>query len=249
MKKIIPHTRTYDKAFTFGTLVTNLIEYNKMKQSFIKAGFTENDCEYLYIDNTIKNTMCAFQGLNEVLVQAKGRYVILLHQDVQAIDSRETLQIRFEELNKIDPHWALCGPAGGNVTGNFNLFLTDRNNNKVKVGIFPSKVTSLDEMFILCKNEARLSFSHDMTGFHYYGVDICTIADILGYNVYAIEYHTKHTGLGRKDFDFFVCQNRTIKKYKRALRDRYIQMTSNAIFLVGDNMKVINCEQTCIAKR
>jgi len=236
--KITPITRNYKKAYTFGTLVTNASVYDEMKQSFIDAGFTETDCEYLYIDNIGKNTMCGFQGLNEVLIQAKGKYIILLHQDMKAIDSRSVLESRIKELDALDPNWALLGTSGAYGPQNFTLLGTDIYGKTLRVGNFPSKVTALDEVFILTKNEARLSFSHDVTGFHYYGVDITTIADILGYTAYVVDYNTTHVGsnTGRR-FDFFECQNRILKKYKRALRDRFIQMTCNILYLLGDRMK------------
>lgn len=233
--KISPITRNYKKAYTFGTLVTNASEYDKMKQSFIDAGFTESDCEYLYIDNINGNTMCGFQGLNEVLKQAKGKYIILLHQDITAVDSRKVLEEKIKQLDEIDPNWALLGTSGASGRQEFNLFGTDIYGKTIKVGKFPSKVYSLDEVFILTKNEARLSFSRDVTGFHYYGVDICTIADIIGYSAYVIDYNTIHVGSNTgRQHDFFQCQNRVLRKYRRALRDRFLQLTCNILYLMGE---------------
>lgn len=241
--KITAITRNYKKAFTFGTLVTNAFLFDTMKKSFVDAGFTESDCEYLYIDNIGKNTMCAYQGLNEVLLQAKGKYVILIHQDMKAVDNREILESRIKELDELDPNWALLGTAGASGPGKFTLLGTDIHGHTIRVGSFPTKVTALDEVFILCKSEARLSFSHDVTGFHYYGLDITTIADILGYTSYVVDYNTEHIGshVGRR-FDFFECQNRILKKYQRALRDRRLQLTCNKAYLLGQRMDISDDE-------
>ncbi len=70
--------------YSICTLVTNPGEYNEMLDSFIAAGFTAGDCEYLCIDNSGGNTLDAFAGGNLFLDTAQGRYVILCHQDPPA---------------------------------------------------------------------------------------------------------------------------------------------------------------------
>jgi hypothetical protein len=67
--------------YSFCTLVTRIDEYQTMVNLFQLNGFGVNDCEYLYIDNSKTNRHDAFSGYNRFLQQARGKYIILCHQD------------------------------------------------------------------------------------------------------------------------------------------------------------------------
>ncbi|MEY3501198.1 MAG: hypothetical protein RL308_2871 [Bacteroidota bacterium] len=68
--------------YSICTLVTIKEEYQEMMSSFVEAGFDTSFCEFLYIDNTTHNKSEAYQGLNYFLQKAKGKYIILCHQDI-----------------------------------------------------------------------------------------------------------------------------------------------------------------------
>ena len=53
-----------------------------MVESFRTAGFTAGDTEFLYVDNSDQNALDAFAAYNLFLRVAKGRYIILCHQDI-----------------------------------------------------------------------------------------------------------------------------------------------------------------------
>ena len=100
--------------YSIGTLVSDLTQYQAMRASFERHGFDSEDCEYLQIDNTKTNQKDAYAGLNQLLSEARGRYVILCHQDVRMIDDgREELDAQLARLEQIDPNWAVAGNAGG----------------------------------------------------------------------------------------------------------------------------------------
>ncbi len=100
-----------------------------MVESFVSRGFTPDDCEYFYIDNSRighrppthavpgpaeSNRFDAFRGYNLFLSEARGEFIVLCHQDILLLeDGRAELEQRLCELTAHDPEWALCGNAGG----------------------------------------------------------------------------------------------------------------------------------------
>lgn len=216
--------------YTIGVLVTNWSEYEEMKRTFIDKGFKENDCEYLTVDNTNGNTMCAYSGNNKILNDAKGDYVILCHQDIRiAYDSRGILDAKLKQLDRIDPNWALAGNAGGVALNELAIRITDPFGYNQHRGNFPAKVMSLDGNFMIVKNSTRLAFSNDLSGFHFYDADICINASIRGYNVYVVDFHLQHLGAGKIDDSFYKMKQSFSEKWKRVLNHRVIQMTHSQV--------------------
>ena len=221
-------------AYTIGTLVTDLALYDDMRRSFIAGGFGEADCEYLAIDNTGPVQTSAYAGLNRVLAAARGRTVILCHQDVLLIDDdRAALDRRLDELEARDPAWGVAGNAGGVAPGQLALRITDPHRADWRVGEFPVKVTSLDENFLLVKKSAGLSFSHDLDGFHFYGTDICLVAATLGASAYVIDFHLRHLSPGNsKTAAFAAAQAAVQRKWSSAFASRWVQ-TPNAPLVIS----------------
>ncbi|MBU2581868.1 MAG: glycosyltransferase family protein [Alphaproteobacteria bacterium] len=230
-----------DVAYTIATLVTDPAQYDLMRRSFAAGGFDADDCEYLFIDNTGKEQASAYAGLNRALSEARGRYVILCHQDVRLIesgDARNDLDSRLAELHSHDPDWALAGNAGGSAPGQLALRISDPHGSNRHVGELPARVTSLDENFIVVRREANLGFSHDLSGFHFYGTDICLNADILGWHAYVIDFHIWHLSSGNKQTRSFATGKEDIRaKWSKALRPRWIQTTCALLRLDGEPLR------------
>jgi hypothetical protein len=223
--------------FTIATLVNNLAHYEEMLDSFAGAGFGADDCEYLFIDNTRSSQTCAYRGLNWLLDQAKGENVILCHQDVRLVDDgRCELEACLADLERRDPAWALAGNAGGIAPGKLALRITDPHGDNRSVGKLPARVASLDENFIVVKRSARLGFSRDLTGFHFYGTDICLVADILGHTAYVIDFHLEHMSAGSKGPSFAAMEEAFRAKWAHALRPRWVQTTCALLNLTGDRV-------------
>lgn len=220
-------------AYSICTLVTRPDQYAAMTSAFVSAGFGQQDCEYLYVDNTGAEQCGAFAGLNRLLNTARGRHVILCHQDVLPIDTRADLDRRIAELDRHDTDWALAGNAGGSSPGRLALRITDPHGRDTRTGELPARVHSLDENFIILKASARIGLSRDLEGFHFYGPDLCLAADIAGYTSYVIDYHLEHLSPGRKDESFDRMQRRFIEKWSRALRPRWLQTTCALVRLSG----------------
>lgn len=221
--------------FTIATLVNNVVHYEDMLASFAEAGFAEPACEFLYVDNTGKEQTCAYRGLNKMLNEARGKYIVLCHQDVRMVDdAREDLEQRLAELERADPTWALAGNAGGVSAGRLALRISDPHGEDRRIGELPARVMSLDENFIVVKRDARIGFSRDLSGYHFYGADICLVADILGYSAYVIDFHLQHLSGGYKGASFFEAETAFRTKWAHALRARWLQTTCSLVNLSGD---------------
>jgi hypothetical protein len=221
--------------YTIATLVNNTIHYEDMLASFAEGGFTAPACEFIRIDNTGRQQTDAYTGLNQMLNRARGDYVILCHQDVRILeDGIESLDARLAELEDKDPAWALAGNAGGIATGQLALRISDPHGPDRQVGDLPARVVSLDENFIVVKRAARIGFSRDLAGYHFYGADICLVADILGYSAYVIDFHLEHLSAGYKGASFFEAEQAFRAKWSHALRSRWMQTTCSLVSLSGD---------------
>ncbi|UCS91822.1 hypothetical protein KZP23_13880 [Echinicola marina] len=232
----ITEVKEHPFQYSICTLVTNHTEYYEMKASCLKAGFGEDDCEYLIIDNTTGNSIDAYKGLNLFLQKAQGKYIIICHQDIiMHDDKRAILEERIKEIDAKDPMWGVLGNAG-----RVNMKYFARNLKQGTEGIdfaekdAPIRVMSIDENFMLVKNEANLTLSADIKGFHMYGADLCLIAQILGYHTYVINFNLLHKSDGNLNNTFIEAKNDFIAKYSKALRPRFMASTA-ARFYLGSN--------------
>jgi hypothetical protein len=204
-----------------------------MRASF-KAGGFDDDVEWIDINNTGPSQTDAYSGLNQILSRAHGKYVILCHQDLLLLQhSRADLEARLLELYKVDPNWALAGNAGGSRPREIIRRITSRTVADQNVGIFPHRVRSLDENFIIVRSDARIALSGDLSGFHLYGTDICLVADILGYSAWVIDFHLNHLGAGTMGPAFAASEQAFRKKWRHALRDRRLQTTCTYMNVSG----------------
>lgn len=226
----------FEKTFSICSIINNKEEYQLMKESFIQQGF-EDDCEYLVADNSITNTFNAYQAIRRFLQEAKGAYIIIVHQDVRCNDSKLQLSNCIEDLQKKDSNWAICGNAGSD--GYKRMFFHLNNNGDIKKSNrLPARVYSLDENLLIIKNAANLSISADLKDFHLYGTDLCIIADFLGYSCYVIEFMVTHLSKGnlgqlQKHVPAFL------DAYSNKLRKRFVQTTCTKFFLSNNKRSTI----------
>jgi hypothetical protein len=215
-------------------------QYEAMKSSFISGGFLVEDCEYILADNTAPPQAGAYRGLNALLNAARGEFVILCHQDVRLLtDTRCDLDKRLAHLSGIDPRWALAGNAGGIRPGELAIRITDPHGANQHAGVLPARVQTLDENFIIVRRDARIGFSIDLAGFHYYGADICLHADIAGYTAYVIDFHLAHLSAGRKDGKFRDMEEEFRSAWQMKLRARWLQTTCNLVHISGGTISQI----------
>lgn len=230
MNKITAH-KQFKKQFSICCIVTNLVEYETMKNSFILSGFDSNT-EFLVADNIGNNNFDAYEAINIFLDNAAGEYVLITHQDVRCIDDHLKLLNCLLTVNTLDPNWAVCGNAGG-IGYKKMAYCISENGTLRKSKNLPSKVFTLDENLLIINNKYRLALSNDINSFHFYGTDLCLLANYLGYNTYVIDFLVNHLSSGNlKDMENH--KPIFIEKYGNKLRSRFVQ-TSCTNFYIGNN--------------
>ena len=188
--------------YSICTFVTRFEQYKDLVKSFVEHGFAYNDCEYIYIDNSEKNQYDNYQGINKFLTTARGRYIVICHQDVLLIDDgRQKLDTVLRELDRIDPNWAVCGNGGGVYPKRLALRLTDPHGDKQFTEPLPQRVSGLDENFLVVRRDANLAVSADLKVFHLHGTDICTVARLLGYTAYVVDFRLRHLSGGASKYE------------------------------------------------
>lgn len=219
--------------YSICTLVSNQSEYSEMLASFERAGFSGDDCEYIYVNNVGRNQYDAYQAIRQFLNHARGKYVIFCHQDVLLnCDNRAVLEDRIRAMDAQDERWAVLGNAGGyrNLAKRY-VRITDPHGENQSIGSFPALVSSVDENFILLKRSANLGVSCDLSGFHFYGTDLCLLAQIRGYRCYVIDFHLTHKSGGKRDQMFDDSRKQFIAKYQRALKARWVRTVCAGLYL------------------
>jgi hypothetical protein len=227
----------YNYRYSVCTLVTRREEYQEMLNTFIQVGFTTDICEYLMIDNSEVNIMDAYEGINSFLQYATGEYIIICHQDILLTETstQAILDKRIDEMNNLDPQWAILGNAGASAKlyDRLAIHIAYPDGSIVKKGQLPQLVCSVDENFVIVKNSANLSLSSDIGGYHLYGLDICHIAAALGYHAYVIDFLLIHKSRGNVDASFNKALNRLEEKYVAFTKGRYINTNIARFYLSG----------------
>jgi len=226
----------YPFLFSICTIVSDMDEYHVMKDSFLTNGFEEENCEYIIADNTHKNEFDAYQAISSFLKISTGEYLIIAHQDVRIIDNKQKLISCLEELNKIDPNWAICGNSGGLGYHQTILHITHINETFIPKENLPHPIKSLDENFLVIKKSTNLTISPNLKGFHLYGTDLCIIAKFLGYSSYVIPFMLLHLSEGNiKSLELY--KNEFIQQYGEKMKLGFLQTTCTRFYLSNSKIK------------
>jgi hypothetical protein len=220
--------------YSICTLMSDGIQYQACLDSCRAAGFDGPECEFLYADNRLGNAYDGYGGLNRFLRQARGRYIVICHQDiVLPADGRARLDACIAEVDALDPAWGVLGNAGGLEDGSVELRITDPRNPTIRPGFVPVRAMSLDEVFLVVRADANLALSRDLTGFHLYAADLCLVADILGWSSWLIDFPLHHLSPGTTGAAFATDRLKLMAKYRRGLRPRIITTTCTTLPITG----------------
>lgn len=226
--------------FSVCSLVRDQAKYDRLLDSFEKFGFTPENSEFLAADNRNGNQFDGFSWHKHMLPKCKGRYVIFCHEDVELVDRGfDDLVATIDALEARDPLWLVAGVAGSpwrplnHSRTDQALNISDTFGPNRRLGTLPTRAETLDECFILMRRLKPVVNSYDMSGFHYYGADLCLQAELLGGRAYAIDFHLHHYGQARRDESFDRIRQQFIHKYRRWFPGRILHCTTGRLALGG----------------
>lgn len=220
------------QTFRICTLVSRSEQYAAMRASFDAAGFTDANTAFEWFDNTAGNVHDPFATIAEVLERAAEPYVVFCHQDVllNQGDGAEALLACIARVERECPAWGVLGNAG--VRADYREFrrITEPSGTRSD-GPLPQPVVSVDENFMVVRTAARLRTSRELRGFHFYGLDLCLVANRKGMRCFVVDFHLAHLSAGTFAKDFFEAQDRFRAHWSRTLGTVYLPTTCTSVFV------------------
>ena len=203
--RLLPKEAQWSFPFSICCLVSNWSSYQDARGKFAASGFTEENSEFLVCDNSEVNKFNAFEACRIFLREARGRYVLIAHQDAYPLESVDKLLQLLLELEKADPAWGIIGNAG--VTAKkwpLQMGALKMPNVALSLDKPFKQVSVVDENAIIVRNGCGITVSSDLTGYHFYGLDICSVASRLGLHSYVLDYLWYHASEGSIGREFFA---------------------------------------------
>jgi hypothetical protein len=219
------------KLFHICTIANDLDQYATMRQSFLTAGFDEHHCRYSLFDNSQANVFDPYHTFNQIQETTPEPYIIFCHQDILLNQGDDFAQLvkRLEELESIDPRWAIAGNAGVNSQYDLVAKITDPNNTATWQGKLPQRVHSLDENFLVTKTSANLSTSKTLSGFHFYATDLCLNAILQNRSCYVMDFHLTHLSGGNLNESFWASQQLFYDRWHNQFRFAYVKTVTGVM--------------------
>jgi hypothetical protein len=218
----------YPFVFSVCCLVTRYSEYAALCKALKKQGFDESNCEFLVCDNSATNRGSAFDAIRAFLRQARGKYVLIIHQDAIPLESAEALHGLIAQVEKHDPDWGVIGNCGRQTGGRAALAL-EIDGRVTRVGKPFVPVSAVDENMILVRNGAGITVSKYGEGFHMYAFDLCSVAARLGYSTYVVDHLWRHDSAGTIDEGYLVAKKRMEDKMRDYHRGQLVPTSSTTL--------------------
>lgn len=185
--------------WTIGIVATNPEELAVCVERLRAAGFSRDDTTLLVVRNFGQNHLDCFAAITRFLEDAQGRRLIVLHQDVSPLEEAAALWTALEALDERDPDWALAGNAGYRGLMRPVWRISDPHDTDARIGDPPQSVQSLDENLLILNLKNPVRPSSGLTGFHFYGTDLCLAAAEAGRRAYVLDWLVRHDSQGSRN--------------------------------------------------
>jgi hypothetical protein len=220
--------QAHKRVFSVCCLVTDVGQYTHLREQMARQGFNDDLCEFLVCDNSEANRFSAYEGIRLFLREAKGRYVLVLHQDAIPLQSAAELLDRIERIETHDPLWGVIGNAG-RIGGSRAVLSLRSGENLYRLDAPFVKVTTIDENMMIVRNGTGITLSADVEGYHFYAFDLCSVAARLGYNSYVVDHLWRHDSHGTVDESFLAAKKRMERKMRQYHRGRIAPTTCTCL--------------------
>jgi hypothetical protein len=144
-------------------------------QARLVAGLTRQSAPHqlVMVDNRDGRFAGAAAALNWGAAQAKGEWIVFLHQDVELLSSEWLVRAEVHLDRLPSPGW--CGVAGRTASGRWRGILHDRAMVFGEPFAEPIEVQTLDEVLLVHRRlgPGQPYFDEAVPGWHAYGVDAC----------------------------------------------------------------------------
>jgi hypothetical protein len=130
-----------------------------------------------------------------VMRDAYAEFLIFVHQDVYLPRGWfDKLEKEIDRLSETDPRWAVAGLYGVKADGSRCGHVWDSGLGCICGGPFgnPVAVASLDELLLIIRRGAMVSFDPELPRFHLYGTDIVLTAYSQGKSAYVVDVPAVH---------------------------------------------------------
>ena len=144
---------------------------------------------------------CAGAAYNAGIRQSTGDILVFAHQDVYLPPEwYSQLAAAVSQLSQSAPNWAVLGVFGITCDSRPHGYMYCTGLQKVLGQSFsrPVPCASLDEVVLILRRSANLTFDEQLPGFHFYGTDICLEAQQRGLDSYIIPAFCVHNTEGMK---------------------------------------------------
>ena len=176
--------------------------------------------ELILLDNRERRFKSAAEALNYGGKQAKGKYLMFIHQDMILNSHLWTEEVE-RMLDKL-PDFGIVGVAGKCKNSKVGITNIEHGIPKKAAGEIhikkPEKMQTVDECLIIIPKTvfAILQFDEKVcSDWHLYAVDYCLSIKKLGFNSYVIPIFAYHKSLGYSmSEEYFVVLKKIIKKHK-----------------------------------
>ena len=191
-------TSSHPTSFDVYTFVADDEQYAAMRLSFEAAGFEPPRARFIRLeDRSRPDGSDPYEIISRIGEQQDRPYVVLVHQDVRVDQGHgiEHLLAALRELDELDPSWVAAGNAGGTPDLRLVRRLRDPHGGSTNDPL-PAHVVSLDENFLVFNPRRSPRCSSNLTGFHFYGTDVCLNALEDGGWAYVIAFPVTHLSAG-----------------------------------------------------
>ena len=183
--------------------------------------------ELILLDNRERRFKSAAEALNYGGEQAKGKYLIFVHQDM-IFNSHQWTEKVERMLDKL-PNFGVVGVAGKcentkSVITNIEHGIPKQAAGEIHIKK-PEKVQTVDECLIIIPKTVFgiLQFDEKVcSDWHLYAVDYCLSIKKLGFDSYVIPIFAYHKSLGRSmSKKYFIILKKILKKHKNCYKMIY----------------------------